>query len=119
MRFDSLNGTHPLSSNPKGREKRAGKLGGYGRGMKRSANHFVPTLMQLPATPPPAGAYRVGDRVTGSFMCPACRTRTMTLVYQLPTSTLRWVCADWCSPRDPRREAFVSTTRTNMEAHNG
>lgn len=140
-RFDSLNGTHPLTSNPSGREKRTGKIGGNGRGMGRGGTFVqVPptqlgeraparpqlppptrygrenrpfTLMELAVTNPPTGVYRVGERVTGSFVCPACHTRTTTLVYQLPTSTVRWVCADWCSPRNPRTTPFVSTGVTN------
>ena len=114
MRYPSLESTSPVTSNPRGREKRSGRLAGNGRGFGRGGGSFVPTLHQIPPQEPPRpDSVRVGSRIIGAYVCPACRTRTTTLVRQLPTSTMNWVCSDWCSPRDPRTTPFVSTQESN------
>jgi hypothetical protein len=114
MRYPSIDSTSPRTSHPEGARKIYGKSAGRSSHVRRP---FVPmpvlTLNELPPTPPPSTVVRVGTRVTGSFCCPACRTRTTSLVRQLPGSTHPWVCNDWCSPRDPRRGPFISTEATN------
>lgn len=112
MHRASLNTPHPWTSNPDGRRKDRARIAGNGRGPCRIQGPIELTLTQLPATAPPPVA-RVGTRIVGSFVCHGCRRHVNNLVRQLPGSAAMWVCAEFCSPRDPRHEPFISTVMTN------
>jgi hypothetical protein len=110
--YPSLNGRHPFTSNPDGRGKKLAHVASKGRGRGRGGQSFhtaIPAVSQLSTRPP----VPVGTQMHGQLMCPACRSQVTTLVRQSAASTHPWVCTVWCSPRDPRREHFISTRHTN------
>lgn len=114
MQYPSLNRRHGFNSNPDGRVKEWSRIQKNGRGPVRIQTPIQPAPFQLtPRANPSPDGHKVGDRVHGSFVCPSCRSRTDVLVRQSAASTRPWVCAMWCSPRDPRTEHFISTPVTN------
>jgi hypothetical protein len=105
--YPSLNGAHPFTSHPHGREKRHGKIGGTGRGLKRSAPPL--TLLNWTVPSPRPAEYRPGTVQTGALYCRGCRNHVTRLIKQSAGSPIPWVCDVWCSPASPAREHFIST----------
>ena len=113
MKYPSLNGKSPFTSNPDGRAKYWSKIGGNGRGRARTrASHIPPAP---PTQVAPRTSVPVGTVWRGQLQCPACRSQVTELVRQSAASSRPWVCRVWCSPTDPRVEHFVDTPTTNSK----
>lgn len=116
MKYPSLNSTHPFRSNPDGRAKYWSRVAGNGRGMARLQSPVTVPTTQLGVRqrqPSFEAGARVGDHRHGDFVCPSCRSRVSVIVRQSAASTLPWVCQQWCSPRFPRSEHFISARVSN------